>query len=185
MNSLHSHSVVSLFYVSPSVRESRFWNPGNLHSWNLESGNILLMESGIPGFGIWNTAQGIWNPTNYWNSESKFYWQIPESGTWNPESTVRNPESKTVLDSLPWGNMCLPTENLTSPSPSPLCLFLQSSCRKNKPHQGVVIGNFLTFLITTWSMTTISKQCLPVFKIYEVSIKKCCWYTIVIIILFF
>ena len=124
MNSLHSHSVVSLFYVSPSVRESRFWNPGNLHSWNLESGNILLMESGILGFGIRNTAQGIWNPTNYWNSESKFYWQIPESGTWNPESTVRNPESKTVLDSLPWGNMCLPTENLTSPSPSPLSLTL-------------------------------------------------------------
>ena len=114
MNSLHSHSVVSLFYVSPSVRESRFQNPGNLRLWNLESGNILLMESEIGGFGIQNTAQGIWNPTTDWNSESKFYWQIPESGTWNPESTVRNPESKTVL----------PTENLTSPSPSPLSLPL-------------------------------------------------------------
>ena len=126
MNSLHSHSVVSLFHASPSVRESRFRNPGNLRLWNLESGNILLMESGIPGFGIRNTAQGIWNPTNDWNSESKFYWQIPESGTWYPESTVRNPESKTVLDSLPLGNMCLPMENLTSPfrSPSPLSLPL-------------------------------------------------------------
>ena len=124
MNSLHSHSVVSLFYVSPSVRESRFQNPGNLRLWNLESGNILLMESEIGGFGIQNTAQGIWNPTTDWNSESKFYWQIPESGTWNLESTVRNPESKTVLDSLPWGNMCLPMENRTSPSPSPLSLPL-------------------------------------------------------------
>ena len=73
MNSLHSHSVVSLFYVSPSVRESRFQNPGNLRLWNLESGNILLMESEIGGFGIQNTAQGIWNPTTDWNSESKFY----------------------------------------------------------------------------------------------------------------
>ena len=131
MNSLHSHSVVSLFHASPSVRESRFRNPGNLRLWNLESGNILLMESGIPGFGIRNTAQGIWNPTNDWNSESKFYWQIPESGTWNPESTVRNPESKTVLDSLPWGNMCLPMENLTSPFPSPSPLSLPLPLEKS------------------------------------------------------
>lgn len=28
-------------------------------------------------------------------------------------------------------------------------------------------------------MTTIGKQYLPVFK-YEVSIKKCCWYTLII-----
>ena len=26
-----------------------------------------------------------------------------EFSTWNPESTARNPESKTVLDSLTWG----------------------------------------------------------------------------------
>ena len=134
MNSLHSHSVVSLFYVSPSVRESRFWNPVNLHSWNLESGNILLMESGIPGFGIRNTAQGFRNP----------------------ESTVcgiQNPR----LSWIPFlGAICAcQRKTLPAPppppsvSPSPLCLFLQSSCRKNKPHQRVVIGNFLTFLITT------------------------------------
>ena len=34
---------------------------------------ILLIESGNPGFGIWNTAQGIRNPTADWNPESKFY----------------------------------------------------------------------------------------------------------------
>ena len=42
--------------------------------------------------GIRNTAQGIRNPTDR------------ESGisTLNPQCTARNPESKTVLDSLTW-----------------------------------------------------------------------------------
>ena len=31
---------------------------------NPESGKFLLVKSGILGFGIRNTAQGIWNPTN-------------------------------------------------------------------------------------------------------------------------
>ena len=31
------------------------------------------------------------------------HWKSPESSTWNSESTARNPESKTVLDSLTWG----------------------------------------------------------------------------------
>ena len=51
-------------------------------SRNPDSGKILLMESGIPGFGIRNTAQGIANPNNEWN-----------------------PESKTVLDFLTWGDV--------------------------------------------------------------------------------
>ena len=58
------------------------------------------MESGILGFGIRNTALGIWNPTDDWNPESKFYWQIPESSTCNPESTAWNPESKIAWSSL-------------------------------------------------------------------------------------
>ena len=42
----------------------------------------------------WNPALfGIRNPL-CWN---------PESSTRNPESTAWNPESKTVLDSLTWG----------------------------------------------------------------------------------
>ena len=44
----------------------------------LECDKILLVESGILGFGIRNTAR---NPTNDWN-----------------------PESKTVLDSVAWGD---------------------------------------------------------------------------------
>ena len=61
------------------------------------------MESAILGFGIGNSAQGIRNPSNDWNLNSKFFVQRPESSTWNPDqSTVWNPESKIVLDSLTW-----------------------------------------------------------------------------------
>ena len=40
------------------------------------------MESGTRRLGIWNTAQGIQNPTNDWNKETK-----------------------TVLDFFLWGDM--------------------------------------------------------------------------------
>ena len=36
----------------------------------LESEKFLLVESRILDFGILNTVQGIWNPTNDWNLES-------------------------------------------------------------------------------------------------------------------
>ena len=61
------------------------------------------VESGILGFGIWNTALGLRNPTKDSNPESKFYRKILESSTWSPESTAWNPESKTVQDSLTCG----------------------------------------------------------------------------------
>ena len=58
------------------------WNPD---SWALES-EILLKESGIPlMIGIRNLS----------STDQKL-----ESGTWNPQSTVRNRESKTVTGSL-------------------------------------------------------------------------------------
>ena len=48
------------------------------------------------GFGILNTAQGIRNPSNDWNRESKFHRQgIPnqvlESGIRNPRRGIQNP----------------------------------------------------------------------------------------------
>ena len=48
---------------SPQIRESEFRNPGNFCLWNPRS---LVLERR-------NTAQGIWNPINDWNSDSKFY----------------------------------------------------------------------------------------------------------------
>ena len=43
----------------------------------LESGKIF-MESAILGFGIRNSALGIWNLTDDWNTESQFHWQRVE-----------------------------------------------------------------------------------------------------------
>ena len=77
---------------------------------------FVLVESGILGFGIWHTAQGIRNPTNDSDSTTSFPGLFPlkKNGalgtrllvplTKNPDSTVWNPESKTVLDSLIWGD---------------------------------------------------------------------------------
>ena len=50
---------------------------------------MLLVESGILGFGIQNTAQGIRNSPN----------------DRNPESTAWDPECKTVLDPLDMGRL--------------------------------------------------------------------------------
>ena len=50
------------------ARKLREWGGGRG-----ESENLLLVESGILGFGIQNTAQGSRNPSKDWNPESKFY----------------------------------------------------------------------------------------------------------------
>ena len=66
-----------IYKVLPHIREFRI----------SESGKCLLLKSGILGYGIPNTAQGIGDPTNDWNSESKFYLKrIRNPTAWNPES---------------------------------------------------------------------------------------------------
>ena len=72
---------------SPHVRESGILNRENFCLWNSEYGKCLLVESGIRGFGIRNPSTT--------DKESEF-------STWTPESTMCNPESKSVLDSLTW-----------------------------------------------------------------------------------
>ena len=64
-----------------------------------EPGKVLFVEYEILGFGIWNTAQGIRNPTKngIWNQCSTEK-KNQESSNWNLESMAWNPESKTVLD---------------------------------------------------------------------------------------
>ena len=80
-----------------TLSNSLFASCKGIWTWQ-ESGKFLLVGSGIPGFKIRNTAQGIRNLTNDWN---------PESSTWDPESTAWNPESKTGLDSFTWGDLFL------------------------------------------------------------------------------
>ena len=53
-----------------------------------ESGKFFLVKSGILGFGIRNTAQGIPNPTTDWVSLT--VWN-PVPGTRNPRRGIQNP----------------------------------------------------------------------------------------------
>ena len=55
--------------ISPLVVKSGFRNARNFYVWNSESEIFLLVGSGILGFGIRNTAQGVRNPTNDLESE--------------------------------------------------------------------------------------------------------------------
>lgn len=52
------------------------------------------MESRIPCIWLWNSAQGIRNPTNDWNLNSEFHWrriQSPVPGIQNPQFGIKNP----------------------------------------------------------------------------------------------
>ena len=57
-----------------------------------ESEKIWLVKSGILGSGIRNTAQGIRNPTNDWNPESKI--SMTNSGIQYLESEIHCVESR-------------------------------------------------------------------------------------------
>ena len=80
-----------LAWFSPQIR---YRNPWNFCLWNLEAQKILLLASGILGFGIRNTAQRIRNPSNDWNPESNFYWKRLEmdTGIRNPLRGIQNPK---------------------------------------------------------------------------------------------
>ena len=65
----HFTEILNNIYLESSSCESRFWNTGNLCIWNLEDAEHFIMEFEIMNFGIWNTPQGIQNPTSIWNPE--------------------------------------------------------------------------------------------------------------------
>ena len=97
------HSKITI--GSLHVRKSGLRNPSSLFLWNPDSGKNFLLEFGILGFGVRNTAQGIQNPTNNKHLESIIHWQRLEYSTWIPESKAWNPESKTVLDDAKWNEL--------------------------------------------------------------------------------
>ena len=65
---------------------------------NPESQEILLMESGILSFVIWNTDQGIWNPNN---DRSPEFYSFTEK-YWNPVPGIRNPQRGIQNPRLCW-----------------------------------------------------------------------------------
>ena len=66
----------SLTHVLLHVTESRFLDPWNFCLWNPESWTLE----------VWNTTQGIRNPTKDWNPKSNFHWQR----IWNPLPGIQN-----------------------------------------------------------------------------------------------
>ena len=81
--------ITAYSFTLPHIGEYRFWNPRNFCLWNLESRKICLCNPES-----WALEPGI---------------QLKESGLihtkdCNPESTVWNPESKTVFQSLAYGD---------------------------------------------------------------------------------
>ena len=66
--------LAELIVISPHQREFEFQEPGNFCLWNPESGKFCSWNpDSCFYFGIQNTLQRIRNPTNDWNSESKFH----------------------------------------------------------------------------------------------------------------
>ena len=66
-----------------TYRQPCYWNVGKFCLWHVKSW-ALESATGLK-------VSGIQNPSSTVND-------------WNPELTARNPESKTVLDSLPRGD---------------------------------------------------------------------------------
>ena len=93
----------SCSHISPHVREYGFRNPENVACENRNVTKFCLLESGIPGFGIRNPAQEI-SPTIRLRDLSSI---DKESRIHGSESRIQDclgSESRTVLDSLIWGD---------------------------------------------------------------------------------
>ena len=79
------------------------WFPGswNFFFWKPESGKFLLVGSAILDFGMSGSRQGIRNPANDWNPESKFHGKgirNPITKTRHKQRGIQNP----VLNYLTW-----------------------------------------------------------------------------------
>ena len=109
MSSFTSCNLGLQLLLSPHVRESRFREFLLVESriGHLHIGVILLLrpehlfvESGILGYGIRNTVQGMLNATDDWNPESKGqltnYWN-PVPGIRNPERGIQTPRLSRIL----------------------------------------------------------------------------------------
>ena len=70
------HKAANMDATTPTTVGQQCWGllrpfVGSLREYQ----RVLLVESGILGFGIRNTAQVIRNPTYDWNPESKLHWR--------------------------------------------------------------------------------------------------------------
>lgn len=64
-----------------------------------ECEKFLLVESGLLGFGLRNTAEVLRIPDNNWNPESKFHLKLirnPVFGVPSPERRIQNPRQSWI-----------------------------------------------------------------------------------------
>ena len=105
---------------------------------NPESGIQVIMACGIqnPANGIQNLESShLWNPEFIYVESGIHRHGMRNPQTWNPESTAWNPESRTFLDYLTWG------ETLQR-----LCLFFrQQKSRANVIKVSNAILNLVRF----------------------------------------
>ena len=83
--------------------------------------------------------QGIRNPTNDWDPESKFHWQ-----------RIRNPESKTVSDSFKWGE---------NPSGVKFGYILKSSSGYENRQNSLRLDAFVSFF---WTLIVHTLNSIPI-----------------------
>ena len=94
-------------------RALKLFSPSEIIIWIPEFWEFFSCRIGNPELWIQNWAQGIRNPTNNWNPESKFLYQGIRNPTnnWNPESKFQyqgirnptnncNPESKFLYQGI-------------------------------------------------------------------------------------
>ena len=92
MNSLPTILLLSMLI---DLCSDNLWNIEGIRI--LQSGKLLLVESGILGFGIRDTAARIRNFTSDWNPESKF----ADKG-WNLVTGIRNTRRGIQNPRLSW-----------------------------------------------------------------------------------
>ena len=88
------HVKNELFLVQLVLCRPKYWRESGFRQF-------FAAESGILSFGFRNTAQGIRNPFNDWNLESKFHWQRIQ----NPVTRTRNSRRGIQNPRLSWSRL--------------------------------------------------------------------------------
>ena len=92
-------TVIEPHFTDTRLIRTVFFVPGESPCIFSKFNPLIRTPSVVPSVSVLT----VFDCTYDCNSESKFHEQGLESSSWNPESTACNPESKTVLNSLTWG----------------------------------------------------------------------------------
>ena len=91
---------IMLLIIFSSYTDQGTWKHNLLFAPCKGIRKVLLVEWGILGFGIWNAAQGIRNPTNDWKPECKFQYLKSTACKY----CLTSPHMKRFMFSCSWPN---------------------------------------------------------------------------------